>query len=66
MTALHIFRFVVKCLLLLLLSPFWLAFQAMRWLRFRYVLIRSLTRSGIPRREARLLARAHRPDMKIP
>jgi|BioPla2DNA2_1021312.scaffolds.fasta_scaffold07536_6 dolichyl-phosphate-mannose--protein O-mannosyl transferase len=55
-TAIHIIKFTIKLLLLIISFPFFLAWIACKYLKFRYTLTSNLVKSGMPKRYAKELA----------
>jgi len=56
-TAIHIIKFIIKLLLLIIFFPFFLVWAGSRYLTFKYVLVSNMIKSGMQKEYAKKLAR---------
>ena len=57
--------FILRCVLYLVLLPFVLIYAVIRWLNARAAFIRGAVKTGVDRRDARLLAKTISPGVML-
>lgn len=57
--------FILRCVLYLVLLPFVLIYAVIRWLNARAAFIRGAVKTGVSRRDARVLARTISPGVML-